>query len=71
MDDFFHGQLAVGLTGGVFQNARLVAEASTALAAAGHETLLHRIVPPNDGGLALGQVILARGRLVTSPARVS
>lgn len=65
------GPLEVGLTGGVFQNARLVAEASAALAADGHTAFGHGIVPPNDGGIALGQLVLGRAALVTSPARVS
>jgi hydrogenase maturation factor HypF (carbamoyltransferase family) len=34
-----------------------------ALAAAGHEPVSHRVVPPNDGGMALGQIILARESL--------
>ena len=67
-------RLAVGFTGGVFQNATLVEAAFAALAAAGHEPFCHRIVPPNDGGLALGQALVARSRAargVTSPARAS
>ncbi len=54
---------SVGLTGGVFQNARLVADAAARLEAAGVELVLHHAVPPNDGGLALGQVVLARAAL--------
>jgi hydrogenase maturation protein HypF len=53
----------VGLTGGVFQNALLVERAATSLEEAGFDVLLHRRVPPNDGGLALGQAMLARARL--------
>jgi hydrogenase maturation protein HypF len=49
----------LGLSGGVFQNARLVERVCERLQAEGHEVLLHHQVPANDGGLALGQAILA------------
>jgi len=58
--------LAVGLTGGVFQNALLVEEAFACLTAAGYEPFGHRIVPPNDGGIALGQILLGRAALARS-----
>ena len=53
------GVLRVVLTGGCFQNARLTEAAVEALRAAGCEPLWHRQVPPNDGGIALGQAAWA------------
>jgi len=55
----------VALTGGVFQNALLTERAAAALSDARLEVLLHRRVPCNDGGLAVGQAIAA-SRLVSA-----
>ena len=53
----------VGLTGGCFQNRFLTERTAALLEASGLRVLLHRNVPPNDGGLALGQAISARLRV--------
>ena len=49
----------VALSGGVFQNVLLVGLARDALTRRHLNTLTHRLVPPNDGGLALGQAAIA------------
>jgi hydrogenase maturation protein HypF len=52
------GPLPVVASGGCFQNARL-AESVRAALAPEHEVLLHAAVPPGDGGIALGQAVVA------------
>ena len=48
----------VALGGGVFQNALLLASTIRLLDDAGFEVLRPRLLPPHDGGLALGQILV-------------
>jgi hydrogenase maturation protein HypF len=52
-----HGRLPIVLTGGAFQNVRLAEGVARGLA--GLDVHLHGEVPPGDGGIALGQVLVA------------
>lgn len=49
----------VVLSGGVFQNTFLLERTLRLLEGAGFEVYTHRLVPPNDGGIALGQAAVA------------
>jgi hydrogenase maturation protein HypF len=53
---------AVVLSGGVFLNALLTAEAFARLEVEGFRVYRHHEVPPNDGGLCLGQLAVAAAR---------
>jgi hydrogenase maturation protein HypF len=53
------GQKRVALSGGCFQNRYLTERAVRRLQAEGFQPYWHQRVPPNDGGIALGQVIAA------------
>ena len=53
------GQPRVCLSGGCFQNRYLTECAKDRLEAAGFTVHLHRNLPPNDGGLAVGQIASA------------
>lgn len=53
-----HGVSRVALSGGCYQNALLTRRTVEGLAGAGFEAVTHRLVPPNDGGLSLGQAAI-------------
>ena len=53
------GVKRVMLTGGCFQNRRLTELAAARLGEAGFRPYWHQRVPPNDGGIALGQAVAA------------
>src|SRR5262249_9672559 len=57
------GLRRVCLSGGVFHNVLLLARTVSGLRRRGFEVYRHHQVPPNDGGIALGQAIIANARV--------
>ncbi len=56
----------IALSGGVFQNNRLLTGLSAALEKGDFDLLTHRLVPTNDGGLSLGQAVVAAAKMTAS-----
>jgi len=54
------GEKNVVLSGGCFQNRYLTERMVSRLRASGYRPYWHQRVPPNDGGLALGQIMAAQ-----------
>jgi hydrogenase maturation protein HypF len=55
----------VALTGGCFQNKYLTERSVQRLQAEGFSACWHQRIPPNDGGIALGQAVVAGKRFFT------
>ena len=57
------GVNTAALSGGVFQNTLLMDLTAARLRKLGFRLLTHRLIPPNDGGIALGQAVYAMEKL--------
>ena len=61
------GIARVAMSGGVFQNRLLLRKTVALLKSEGIEVFAHRQVPCNDGGISLGQVVIANFNEETAP----
>jgi hydrogenase maturation protein HypF len=59
----------VCLSGGTFQNVYLLERTVAGLRSSGFEVFLHSKVPPNDGGISLGQAVIANAMLHQTTGR--
>lgn len=57
------GITTAALSGGVFQNLLLLELVETALEEKGFRVLRHHLIPPNDGGICLGQAVYAMAQI--------
>lgn len=57
------GRNKTALSGGVFQNRLLLHLTEERLGQEGFEVLRHHMIPPNDGGIAIGQAAYGMNRL--------
>ena len=57
------GIRTAALSGGVFQNTLLLELTEEQLTACGIRVLRHHLIPPNDGGIGLGQAVYAMKRI--------
>lgn len=57
------GITTAALSGGVFQNLLLLELVETALEEKGFRVLRHHLIPPNDGGICLGQAVHAMAQI--------
>ncbi len=61
----------VVLTGGVFQNCILLQQISRHLETLGINVLTHSLVPANDGGLSLGQAVIAAAQFISKESVIN
>lgn len=57
------GISVAALSGGVYQNQLLVRQSCRKLKKEGFQVLTHSLLPPNDGGIALGQAVAAMNQI--------